>query len=76
MLMRTRLRRSVYLTACTALALATAVTLVAQPSSRVAVPKVTTPETFFGHQIGADYVLPNYTKFSAYVHQLDQAAIS
>jgi hypothetical protein len=33
--------------------------------------KVTTPEQFFGHQIGADYVLPNYTKFAEYVHKLD-----
>jgi hypothetical protein len=34
-------------------------------------PKVTTPEQFFGHQIGADYVLPNYTKFTEYVRKLD-----
>lgn len=27
---------------------------------------VTSPETFFGHQIGADYQLPNYTKFHQY----------
>src|SRR5690606_19897834 len=33
--------------------------------------KVTTPEQFFGHQIGADYVLFNYTKFSEYVRKLD-----
>jgi hypothetical protein len=33
--------------------------------------KVTTPEQFFGHQIGADYVLPNYTKFTEYVKKLD-----
>jgi hypothetical protein len=26
-------------------------------------PRLTSPEQFFGHQIGADYVLPNYTKF-------------
>ena len=31
--------------------------------------KVTTPEQFFGHEIGADYVLPNYTKFTEYVPQ-------
>ena len=34
-------------------------------------PKVTTPEQFFGHAIGADYVLPNYTKFTEYVRKLD-----
>ena len=33
--------------------------------------KLTTPEQFFGHQIGADYVLPNYTKFTEYVRRLD-----
>ena len=33
--------------------------------------KLTTPEQFFGHPIGADYVLPNYTKFTEYVRKLD-----
>ena len=33
--------------------------------------KLTTPEQFFGHQIGDDYVLPNYTKFTEYVRRLD-----
>src|SRR5690606_16847166 len=28
--------------------------------------RLTSPEEFFGHQIGADYVLPNYTKFLDY----------
>jgi Zinc carboxypeptidase len=45
--------------------------LVAGPSAQ-APPKVTAPEQFFGHQIGADYVLPNYTKFSEFVRKLDQ----
>ena len=36
-----------------------------------AAPKVTAPKTFFGHDIGADYVLPNYTKFVEYVKKLD-----
>src|SRR4026208_1627602 len=36
-----------------------------------AAPKVTSPEQFFGHPIGADYVLPNYTKFTEYVKKLD-----
>jgi len=36
-----------------------------------AAPKVTSPEQFFGHQIGADYVLPNYTKFTEFVKKLD-----
>ncbi|MBX3134013.1 MAG: peptidase [Gemmatimonadaceae bacterium] len=29
-------------------------------------PRLTSPEQFFGHQIGADYVLPNYSKFHEY----------
>src|SRR5690606_4468011 len=33
--------------------------------------RVTTPEEFFGHRIGADYVLPNYTQFAAYWKKLD-----
>ena len=33
--------------------------------------KLTTPDQFFGHQIGDDYVLPNYTKFTEYVRRLD-----
>ena len=36
-----------------------------------AAPKVTTPEQFFGHAIGADYQLPNYTKFTDYVRTRD-----
>ncbi|MHB1191653.1 MAG: M14 family metallopeptidase [Longimicrobiales bacterium] len=33
---------------------------------------LTTPEAFFGHAIGADYHLPNYTKFEAYWRILDR----
>src|SRR5690606_14324546 len=33
--------------------------------------RVTTPEEFFGHTIGADYVLPNYTQFAEYWRRLD-----
>ena len=36
-----------------------------------AAPKVTSPRTFFGHDIGADYQLPNYSKFTEYVKKLD-----
>jgi hypothetical protein len=44
----------------------------AAPSAQApAAPKVTAPRTFFGHDIGADYVLPNYTKFTEYVKKLD-----
>ena len=33
--------------------------------------KVTTPDQFFGHQIGADYVLPNYTNIAEFFRKLD-----
>ncbi|MEZ0324896.1 MAG: M14 metallopeptidase family protein [Fimbriimonas sp.] len=33
--------------------------------------QLTSPEKFFGHSIGADYVLPNYTRFSEYWRRLD-----
>ncbi len=33
---------------------------------------VTTPQEFFGHEIGADYQLPNYTQFAAYWEKLAQ----
>src|SRR5918998_1023998 len=55
-----------YALVCLTVALA-----VAAPAAQQAPPKVTTPEAFFGHQIGADYVLPNYTKFSEFVRKLD-----
>lgn len=50
---------------------ALALTLAAPQAQTSAPLKVTTPEQFFGHQIGADYVLPNYTQFSEYVRKLD-----
>ena len=34
--------------------------------------RVTTPEEHFGHKIGADYVLPNYTQFTAFLQKLDR----
>ncbi len=44
--------------------------VVAGASALHAQTRVTTPEEFFGHPIGADYVLPNYTQFTAYWHTL------
>ena len=70
--MRPISRRSVLATVCIALVAIAAATSFAQGPARVAVTKVTAPEKFFGHQIGADYVLPNYTKFSEYVRLLDK----
>jgi Zinc carboxypeptidase len=45
----------------------------AAPSAQTpaAAPKITSPQTFFGHEIGADYVLPNYTKFTEFVKKVD-----
>jgi hypothetical protein len=43
----------------------------AAPSAQAPAPKVTAPEQFFGHKIGADYVLPNYTKFTEFVRKID-----
>ena len=48
----------------TALWLSTAAQVVAQ--------RVATPEEVFGHKIGADYVLPNYTKFMEFFQRLDR----
>ncbi len=39
-------------------------------SALAAQTKVTTPVTFFGHEIGADYVLPDYDDLSAYWKKL------
>src|SRR4029453_1756003 len=45
----------------------------AAPSAQTptAPPKITSPQTFFGHEIGADYVLPNYTNFAEFVKKVD-----
>ena len=44
----------------------------AAPSAQTpAASKLTSPKQFFGHDIGADYELPNYTKFTEYVKKLD-----
>jgi len=59
---------------CLSVAAPTAQTATAPPPAATpatAALKITTPEQFFGHQIGADYVLPNYTKFTEYVRKLD-----
>ena len=47
------------------------VALAIAPTAEQAQSKVTTPEAFFGHQVGADYVLFNYTKFTDFVRKLD-----
>ena len=35
--------------------------LTASPSAQSAAPKVTSPQQFFGHEIGSVFVLPYYT---------------
>jgi len=54
-----------------AVTLAVTLFLAAPSAQQTAAPKVTSPKAFFGHDIGADYVLPNYTKFTEYVKKLD-----
>lgn len=41
-------------------------------AQRAAAPKITTPKEQFGHEIGADYVLVNYTQYVDYLHKLDR----
>src|SRR5215510_8776549 len=54
-----------------AIAIAVVLSLAAPYAQTPAAPRVTSPKQFFGHDIGADYVLPNYTKFTEYVKKLD-----
>ncbi len=56
------LRRSLFLAAFL---------IVTAPAAALAQVAVTTPKQQFGHDIGADYVLPDYTAFTAYWHKLD-----
>lgn len=49
-----------------AVSVAVAYLLLAATYAPLAAQSLTTPEAFFGHEIGADYQLPNYTKFEAY----------
>ncbi len=46
--------------------------LVAGSVQSQAPPKVTTPQQQFGHEIGADYVLPNYSQLVEYWQKLDR----
>src|SRR5688572_19422966 len=46
--------------------------LLLSAASQTIAQRITTPEEHFGHKIGADYVLPNYTAFTAYFQKLDQ----
>ena len=54
-----------------ALAIALLLSIAAPYAQAPAALKLTSPKAFFGHDIGADYVLPNYTRFTEYVKKLD-----
>jgi hypothetical protein len=58
--------------ACRVHVLASLLVLAAALASPARAQNLTTPEAFFGHAIGADYQLPNYTKFEAYWRLLDR----
>jgi hypothetical protein len=53
-----------------ALALLLGAMLAAQPAAVQAQTRLTTPQEEFGHEIGADYQLPNYQKLMAYWQKL------
>ena len=40
--------------------------MAAAPGASAVAQELTSPESFFGHQIGADYELPDYTDLTAY----------
>jgi zinc carboxypeptidase len=42
-----------------------------QAQQKPAAPKVSTPKEQFGHDVGADYVLVNYTKYEEYLKKMD-----
>src|SRR6476660_5835752 len=54
-----------------AVVVALTIAMAAPAAQTPAAPKLTSPKAFFGHDIGADYELPNYTKFTEYVRKLD-----
>jgi hypothetical protein len=47
-----------------------ALALTAAFATTAAAQRLTSPRDFFGHEIGADYVLPDYTKFAEYWQRL------
>ena len=72
-----RVTRAVRKVCATAVLVATAMTAAAalaqaQGKSAAPQPKLTTPKEQFGHDIGDDYVLVNYTQYVEYLHKLDK----
>lgn len=76
--MHHKLRQSLVLGAALVCAVATShlAPLAAQQQAARPAPatlgSVTTPKAHFGHDIGADYVLPNYTQFEAYWRKIEK----
>ena len=66
----TRRFRRIALTMLIGSALAAAGALPAPAGAQSAPPRVTSPREQFGHEIGADYRLPDYTQFLAYWEKL------
>src|SRR4051812_48761383 len=51
---------------------ATLATVAPQAQNKTAAPRLTTPKQQFGHDIGDDYYLANYTQYVEYLRKLDQ----
>ncbi len=45
---------------------------VAAPQAQSKAPRVTTPKEFFGHDIGDDYYLANYTQYAEYLRKIEK----
>jgi len=54
------------------LLIAAGAVFVATPVGTQAQAKITTPREQFGHEVGDDYFLANYTQYEAYLKKLDQ----
>src|ERR1043166_10036439 len=61
-------KKAIALVALTVVALSAA----PQAQNRPAAPKITSPKEQFGHDIGDDYFLVNYTQYVEYLKKLDQ----
>ncbi len=53
-------------------AVVSAIAIAAPQAQSPRAPKLTAPKQFFGHDIGDDYWLANYTQYVEYLHKLDQ----
>jgi hypothetical protein len=54
------------------LAVVSAIAVASPQAQTTKAPKLTAPKQFFGHDIGDDYYLANYTQYVEYLHKLDQ----